>query len=488
MEHSLTGTEQLMLEYINRARLDPVAEAARYQIDLNTDLDAGTLQGGSRQVLAGNAQLNASASAHSLWMLEADTFSHSGPDGSSAQQRMDTSGYDLTDTAICSENIAWYGTMGVLDLQYAVERHHMSLFRSASHRLNTLYDDFREVGVAQEQGSFASGYWTYDASMMTQDFAKTGEDVFLTGVIYDDTNANAFYSVGEGTGGVDITVTGAATQSADAGGYSLSMAPAKEVTVTVCDNDLTGILRVDMGQGNVKLDLVDGGTFLSSGSLNLVSGVSHATLLGLDDLALTGSQAENTLTGNAGDNAIYGGYADDQLFGMAGQDKLIGGRGKDLLEGGEGNDYLWGKSGADVLAGQAGDDRLIGQNGDDHMDGGAGDDRLRGSNGDDQMFGGIGDDSLEGGGGNDHLTGGEGLDRFIFKGSFGNDTIEDFDAAEVVKLRDSVAEVANFAGFVDALQIDGGDLVYDFGNDGVNTIRFVGLAPGDLTEENIYFG
>jgi hypothetical protein len=49
----LTAAEQLQLELINRARLDPVAEAARLGIDLNEGLAAGTISAAAKQPLVG---------------------------------------------------------------------------------------------------------------------------------------------------------------------------------------------------------------------------------------------------------------------------------------------------------------------------------------------------------------------------------------------------------------------------------------------------
>ena len=44
----------------------------------------------------------------------------------------------------------------------------------------------------------------------------------------------------------------------------------------------------------------------------------------------------------------------------------------------------------------------------------------------DTLSGGAGNDKLSGNGGNDTLTGGAGADNFVFKPSFGNDTITDY--------------------------------------------------------------
>ena len=90
---ALTAAEQYLLELINRARLDPVAEAARLGVDLNQGLAAGTIRGQAQQVLAHDSRLETSAQDHSAWMLAADVFSHTGAGGSSATQRMQEAGY-----------------------------------------------------------------------------------------------------------------------------------------------------------------------------------------------------------------------------------------------------------------------------------------------------------------------------------------------------------------------------------------------------------
>ena len=42
---ALSASEQLLIEMINRARLDPEGEAALFGIDLNQGLSTGTLDG-----------------------------------------------------------------------------------------------------------------------------------------------------------------------------------------------------------------------------------------------------------------------------------------------------------------------------------------------------------------------------------------------------------------------------------------------------------
>ena len=58
----LSAREQLFLELMNRARMDPAGEALRYGLaDLNAGLPAGTIDTSAKQVLAPNAFLTDAA-------------------------------------------------------------------------------------------------------------------------------------------------------------------------------------------------------------------------------------------------------------------------------------------------------------------------------------------------------------------------------------------------------------------------------------------
>ncbi len=98
--------DQYLLELVNRARLDPLAEAARYGIDLNQGLSSGTISAAAKQPLAGNTDLAQASEAHSEWMLAANTFSHYGPGGSTPGDRMGDAGYDFTGSWTWGENIS----------------------------------------------------------------------------------------------------------------------------------------------------------------------------------------------------------------------------------------------------------------------------------------------------------------------------------------------------------------------------------------------
>lgn len=373
---TLNAEEQYLLELINRARLDPVAEAARYGIDLNQGLAAGTLTGGSRQVLAANPRLEQAAVLHSRWMLDQDVFSHSGAGGSQPWHRATAQGYAYSNIG---ENISWRGNYsGWIPGGTAVLLHHEGLFRSAGHRVNLLNDTFREVGIAREDGVFRSGGTNYNASMLTELFGRSGSLPILTGVVYSDLDQDRFYSIGEGRSGASFTVGSATAGSSAAGGYALSVAASAALAVAgVTPYGMRFTLTVDMSQGNVKLDLVNGVEFLTSGSLALGTGIARATLLGLDDLQLFGSTAANTLTGNAGANRLVGFAGNDTISGGAGNDTMEGGPGSDRLLGGLGADLIRGGSEADVLDGGSGNDTLIGGNQADVLTGGLGADVFR---------------------------------------------------------------------------------------------------------------
>lgn len=329
---TMTPAEQYLLELINRARLDPLGEAGRYGIDLNQGLSPGQLDRDPRQVLAPNPELNTAAAAHSRWMLESDSFSHTGANGSTAGERMASAGYVFSGSWTWGENIAASYSTGPLTLDDEIGAHHQGLFLSPGHRVNILADAFAEIGLGQEAGLFTDGL-TYNASMLTENFARTGSTVFLTGVAYTDSDRDDFYSIGEGTGGVTIRSGGTQTQSAAAGGYALGLAATGWVDAAFVLGNGTGLqFSVDMSQGNAKLDLVDGTRLQSSADLVLLTGATEATLIGTADLNLTGSSADDILRGNAGANRLFGAAGNDRLVGSAGNDHLDGGVGTDIVE------------------------------------------------------------------------------------------------------------------------------------------------------------
>ena len=388
---ALTAAEQYSLELINRARLDPAAEAARYGINLNAGLAPGTISTASKQVLAPNALLESAAIGHSQWMLAADVFSHTGNGGSTSSGRITSVGYSWTNVG---ENLAVRYTSATINLDSVATEQHKDLFLSAGHRANMMNGVYQEVGIAQERGMFNVSGQNYDASMLTEDFGKPKlATVFVTGVAYNDTDHNNFYSIGEGRADLYIAAQSASASSQAAGGYALALSPGLSAAISGSIGALAFTATVALNTGNVKLDVVNGTTFLTSGNLTLGTGINNATLLGLSNLELTGNDVSNALTGNGGSNKISGGWGNDGLHGGAGLDKLYGGSGADRLFGDDGNDLMFGEAGNDVLTG------------------------------------GVGADRLNGGAGTDRLIGGIGADAFVFAKGFGKDTAVDFVAS-----------------------------------------------------------
>ena len=225
--------EVLMLELVNAERLER-----------------------GRQALAHEGDLVDAARGHSRWMLDADTLSHTGRGGSSAGDRMRAEGYDFTGSWTWGENVGWYSLRAPNGLEDEVRGLHDGLMNSSGHRANILNDNFKEAGIGFLTGQF--GRW--DAATVTQNFARSGSDTFLTGVTIADGDGDGFYDLGEGRGGVTITATGADGRSVSAvsgaaGDYALALDQGS-YTVTFSKAGMASVTEtVQIGSRNVKLDL-----------------------------------------------------------------------------------------------------------------------------------------------------------------------------------------------------------------------------------------
>lgn len=465
---TLTAAEQYRIELINRARLDPAAEAARFGLSLNAGLTGNVISGNVLEPLSPNPLLENAALGHATWMLENNTFNHTGENGSTPGGRINDAGYKFVGAWAWRENLAWTGTTGQINLEEAVIEHHEGLYRSAGHRVNTFSENVREIGVAQVAGNFTHQGTTYNSSMMTVNYALSGPDIYVTGVVYTDADDDDFYSMGEGTGGVWIRADGASATAAAAGGYGFGVTASNDMSVQIGTGGTTlARLRVDASDGNVKIDVVtdaSGDKYLAlSSSATLVSGMTDARLLGSADLDLNGNGDANKLVGNTGDNELRGFGGNDDLLGGSGDDFLFGGNGNDLLRGGTGRDARWGdlessgtSGNSDRLWGDAGDDTLIGQSGNDVLNGGLGD---------------------------DVLTGGGGRDTFVF--TAGRDRITDFaDNVDTIEINATTLGIdMTAADVIDMGQVVGNNVVFDFGNGNVLTLEGqtdLGMLLNDL--------
>ncbi|MFV3128314.1 CAP domain-containing protein [Niveispirillum sp. KHB5.9] len=341
--------ELYMLTLVNRARVDPAAAAAAFGIDLNQGLNPGTISATPKQPLAPNDILAAAAEGHSNWMLATDTFSHTGNGGSDPGQRMDAAGYDFIRPYTWGENIAWSGTTGTIrtsQLAGYIEQQHRGLFLSPGHRVNILGDSYREIGISQQIGEFSG----YNASMITQNFAATGQARFATGVVFNDLNGDGFYNPGEGVGGVSITVNGnAAGQTTAAGGYAIPMTNGTW-TMGFSGAGLNGAYYQTVTMSGLNVGLDARSAQFAPVAFQAWNAAKNA-FVPVTPEAYSGpvSHLDWQLFGTEGADNMAGSAQDDFINLMGGNDAANGGAGNDVLDGGTGSNFLIGGEGQDIF-------------------------------------------------------------------------------------------------------------------------------------------
>ena len=257
---TVSASEQLFLELINRARANPTAEAASFGIALNEGLAAGTIASTPVQPLALNDSLQTAIQGHLQDMIDRDFFSHTGSNGSSFTARINAAGYLNWTTA--GENLAYRASSGAINTEASVIQQHQDLFVDAGiagrgHRKNILGANFKETGAGVRTGDYRG----FNAVFTGNDFAAKAGNSFLTGVVITDTvNANNFYNVGEGLSGISVVVksgstTVASTTSNAAGGYQVQV-PAGTYEVTFSGAGLNAPITKSftIAALNVKVD------------------------------------------------------------------------------------------------------------------------------------------------------------------------------------------------------------------------------------------
>ncbi|MBI3416967.1 MAG: carboxypeptidase regulatory-like domain-containing protein [Verrucomicrobia bacterium] len=290
-----TDEEQLYLEYINRSRANPLAEATRlvgvtdpvvrdnydfFQVDLNLLVAQYALLPPTPP-LSFNAILVSVARLHSQDMLENNFQDHYGFKGCPANSpvcdpaiapagitnlgcclpfdRMTAAGYVWSRAAENvfafaksaehghdSFEVDWGGTAATGGMQ-----------DPPGHRDNIHNPDYREIGIGVVIGTNTK----VGPQLVTQNFGTSFEATpLVTGVAYYDLNGNGFYDSGEGIGGVKVTIPGANyyAVTANSGGYSVPVPADGNYTVTFSlpgAGDISKAVLVSQSQ-NVKVDLV----------------------------------------------------------------------------------------------------------------------------------------------------------------------------------------------------------------------------------------
>jgi Ca2+-binding RTX toxin-like protein len=132
-----TNLETLFLQLINEARANAGVKA-----------------------LAFDGELLDSSDAHSAWMDQTDTFSHTGVNGSSAGARMTSAGYGWQGWG---ENIA-YVSGGMTEA--TVRQLHTNLMNSPGHYANIVNGSYEEIGIGLKEGTING----YKVVFVTQNF------------------------------------------------------------------------------------------------------------------------------------------------------------------------------------------------------------------------------------------------------------------------------------------------------------------------------
>ena len=327
--HTPTAFEQMMLEYINRARLDPQGEFDAMISDaasgtavqgnitnalgyFGVDLDVFAAQLAEYDAvvaLAWNSPLAAAADNHSQAMIDADAQGHQMPGEAVLRDRVVAEGYD--GRSRLNENVFAYAQ----DPLHAHAGFYVDWGGStggmqdpAGHRNAILSANVSEVGIGVLDAPDGLSVGPY---VVTQDFGtRSGYQAQLLGVVIDDADGDDFYDIGEGLGGITVTATGAAgtytTTSWASGGYQMVL-PDGVYELSFTGAGIDGEVRstIRMGGENLKVDAI----------------ADEAQAV---QTVLRGTEAGDQLTGDADvAQVLIGGGGADTLYGTDG-DVLIG--------------------------------------------------------------------------------------------------------------------------------------------------------------------
>jgi Ca2+-binding RTX toxin-like protein len=402
--------EQLLLEIINRARMDPAAEFARVNYTRATP-------GSPVPVLAGNDELSAAAGGHTHWMVENESLSHSEP-GNDTFGRIVAAGYGAADTFVADEHLSVTADSNSID-PAKIYGNHAALFSSM--RATIFSTAFREIGLGIETGqfTFANSSTPIEATYFDRTYAAHNSNslIFVTGVVYNDTITNDdFFTVGEQVAARNVTESGGlAGVTGPGGGYEIGFAAAGTKIVTF---DLPGgivSVTLKLGTDNVKVDIVNGTELWTNTDILGTTGpINEFHALGTKKLHFLGGAGPQKIYGTPDADTMNGGAGADRLFGLGGTDLYVVDAGDVVDETGGGNaidtvtssvtfslantlgavEHLT-LTGASAIAGtgNALNNTIVGNAAANTLKGGSGNDVLNGGAGNDRMFGQAGADT-----------------------------------------------------------------------------------------------
>ncbi|MGO8901518.1 MAG: CAP domain-containing protein [Isosphaeraceae bacterium] len=270
-----TNQEQYMLELINQARINPQAAAVRvtsnltpdilstlayYNVDVNATEQA-IASTPAQPPLAWNPDLAAAAQAHSQDMATNQFQSHTGSDGSTADQRMRQAGY--TNASSTGENAFAYATSVDEAMQAFLIDWGVS---DQGHRRNILQPGVPSSNAYQSVGigiASTTPNSTVGPLVITQDFgSQPNQPAEVVGVAYYDNQNTGMYEIGEGQGGVQIDATSlttgqtTSTQTWSTGGYQIALSPGQYQITASVNGTVFQTLPVTIGNVNVEQDFV----------------------------------------------------------------------------------------------------------------------------------------------------------------------------------------------------------------------------------------
>lgn len=270
-----TAAEMAFIYELNRARSDPQG--------YDTENSLGGILNGvvARPPLALNLNLVQSARFHSAEMAANGYFAHqSAVTGDHPNKMARDAGYPLysswTSNANYIESLAArYGSGS--SISYSAPDSLKALIidqgvNPPGHRehllaITSFAAAFREVGTGYAEGignGWPSGaYWSIHTGR------RDTTMIWLTGVVYNDSNTNGRYDQGEGLSGVSVTATGSSTKNTvttTGGGWAIDVSSGSwTVTCTGGSFSGTATANVTVASDNIAVDFNSGN---ASGEVN----------------------------------------------------------------------------------------------------------------------------------------------------------------------------------------------------------------------------
>jgi uncharacterized protein YkwD len=263
-----------MLQLINESRTNPAAAAEQLTGNLSPDVQA-TLQyynvnlqqaaqkiasATPQQPLAWNAALANAAQGQSQYEANNQVQSHTGANGSTTLQRIQSAGY--TGSTSNAENTYAYASSVQQSMQAFLIDWGVP---SDGHRINiqqpgvSAQNAYRDVGIGMVQSNSSNP--NFGPLVVTQDFAaKANSPAQIVGVAYYDNAATNFYQPGEGKGGVQIDAvnlqTGqlTSTQTWDSGGYEIPLPAGQYRLIASLNDQVIQAVNITVGPQNIEAD------------------------------------------------------------------------------------------------------------------------------------------------------------------------------------------------------------------------------------------